>query len=79
MISLIARRPSLPIPIDTDRDKIENNTDTNDDNDSMDEAWITANGLDYLDDGSINIDNGPNCDIDSDGIYNLQEYLVDTS
>ncbi len=45
----------------------------------MDETWITANGLDHLDDGSINIDNGPNCDINSDGIYNLQEYLADTS
>ncbi len=67
MISLIARRPSLPIPIDTDRDEIENNTDTDDDNDSMDETWITANGLDPLDDGSINIDNGPNGDIYGDG------------
>ncbi|MCP4274491.1 MAG: hypothetical protein GY781_21405 [Gammaproteobacteria bacterium] len=45
----------------------------------MDETWITANGLDPLGDGSINIDNWPNGDIDGDGIYNLQEYLADTS
>jgi hypothetical protein len=47
-----------------------------DDNDSMDDTWEIANGLDPLDDGSVNIDNGPNGDIDSDGIYNLQEYLA---
>ncbi len=78
MIFLIARRPFLPIPIDTDIDGIGNNTDTDDDNDSMDDTWEIANGLDPLDDGSINIDNGPNGDIDGDGIFNLQEYLAGT-
>ncbi len=62
--------------LDTDLDGIGNNTDTDDDNDSMDDTWEVANGLDPLDDGSVNIDNGPNGDIDNDGIYNLQEYLA---
>ncbi len=64
--------------LDTDTDGIGNNADTDDDNDSMDDTWELANGLDPLDDGSINIDNGPNGDIDGDGVYNLQEYLADS-
>ncbi len=65
--------------LDTDLDGIGNNTDTDDDNDSMDDTWEIANGLDPLDDGSVNIDNGPNGDIDNDGTYNLQEYLASIS
>ncbi len=76
MITMISRNPFLVI---TDMDDIGNNADTDDDNDSMDDAWELANGLDPLDDGSINVDNGPNGDIDSDGIYNLQEYLASTA
>ncbi len=64
--------------LDTDTDGIGNNTDTDDDNDGMDDTWELANSLDPLDDGSTNIDNGPNGDIDNDGIYNLQEYLAST-
>ncbi len=61
--------------VDTDTDGVGNNDDTDDDNDGMDDTWEVVNGLDPLDDGSINIDNGPIGDIGGDGINNLQEYL----
>ena len=65
--------------IDTDADGVGNNADMDDDNDGMQDTWEIANGLDPLDDGSVNINNGPSGDIDGDGLTNLQEYIADAS
>ena len=49
------------------------------DDDGLPDAWEDTNGIDSNDDGSINIDNGPNGDPDGDGINNEQEYLAGTN
>ncbi len=46
------------------------------DNDGLPDAWETANGLSTTDDGTTNINNGPNGDPDLDGISNMVEWLV---
>ncbi len=43
------------------------------DGDGLPDAWEIANGLDPDDDGSININNGPDGDPDGDGIANGRE------
>lgn len=43
------------------------------DRDGLPEEWETANNLDDTDDGSTNVDNGPNGDPDMDDRTNLQE------
>ncbi|KHE90274.1 MAG: fibronectin type III domain-containing protein [Candidatus Scalindua rubra] len=59
---------------DHDSDGIGNNADTDDDNDGMSDTWEIANGLDPLDNGSVNVQNGPDGDIDGDGSLNMLEY-----
>ncbi|QQL45637.1 PIG-L family deacetylase [Sulfuriroseicoccus oceanibius] len=44
------------------------------DDDGLPTTWETANGLDPNDDGSLNIDNGPDGDPDGDGLPNIEEY-----
>ena len=44
------------------------------DNDGLPNTWETANGLDPLDNGSTNPDNGPDGDPDNDGLPNIEEY-----
>lgn len=44
------------------------------DNDGLPEAWEIANGLDATDDGSEDIDNGPDGDPDGDLLLNFDEY-----
>ncbi|MBC8127012.1 MAG: hypothetical protein H8M99_07700 [Gloeobacteraceae cyanobacterium ES-bin-144] len=52
-------------------------TDINDtDNDGLPDAWETLYGLSTADDGSVNIDNGPDGDPDHDGYSNIVEWLV---
>lgn len=46
------------------------------DQDGLPDAWETQNGLSISDNGSININNGPNGDPDLDGISNMVEWLV---
>lgn len=54
--------------MDSDKDGIGNNFDTDDDNDNMPDSWEKQHGLDPLrDDGSE--------DRDNDGVTNLDEYL----
>ena len=53
---------------------IAENTDADDD--GLPDDWETLHGLSTSDDGSINIDNGPNGDPDGDGIINVIEWLV---
>ncbi|MCP4255409.1 MAG: DUF5011 domain-containing protein [Candidatus Scalindua sp.] len=64
--------------LDTDSDGIGNNTDTDDDNDGMSDTWEIANGLDPLDDGSVDINNGADGNIDGDGFTNMQEFITGT-
>jgi subtilisin family serine protease len=45
------------------------------DGDGMPDGWETEKGLDPLDDGSTDIDNGPAGDQDGDGLLNYYEYL----
>jgi hypothetical protein len=51
-----------------------NNPDT--DGDGLPDGWEHDRGLDPLDDGSTDIDNGPDGDIDGDGVSNLEDYLL---
>lgn len=44
--------------------------------DGLPDAWENLYGLSTNDNGSINIDNGPNGDPDHDGISNIVEWLV---
>lgn len=44
------------------------------DNDGLPSPWESANGLDPNDDGSINVNNGPDGDPDGDGLTNAEEY-----
>ena len=46
------------------------------DADGLPDAWENLYGLSTSDNGSINIDNGPNGDPDHDGIANIIEWLV---
>jgi len=48
---------------------------TDADRDTLPDDWETANTLSPFDDGSINIDNGPNGDPDMDGVINYREWL----
>ncbi|MCW1911966.1 hypothetical protein OJ996_00165 [Luteolibacter sp. GHJ8] len=68
---------------DTDSDGLEdgaeftagtnpNNTDS--DNDLLPDGWEVANNLNPLDDGTTNINNGPDGDPDSDGLVNILEF-----
>ena len=45
------------------------------DADGLPDLWEIFYGLDPNDDGSIDPDNGPNGDADTDGFFNLTEYL----
>jgi len=45
------------------------------DMDTLPDDWETANLLSTSDDGSVNIDNGPNGDPDKDGVSNYREWL----
>ena len=54
--------------VDTDKDKIGNNADTDDDNDGMPDVWEVKYGLNPLSASDAN------SDADSDGISNLLEY-----
>ncbi len=47
-------------------------------NDGLPDYWQIQYGLNPLDNGSINPNNGPNGDPDGDGMSNLQEYLAGT-
>ena len=44
------------------------------DNDGLPDFWENNYGLDPADDGTVNIDNGPNGDPDEDGRTNIEEY-----
>jgi len=48
------------------------------DGDGLPDGWEVANGFDPLDDGSIDVNNGPSGDPDGDGFTNLEEYLGDS-
>ncbi len=61
--------------VDTDNDGIGNNTDIDDDDDGMLDTWEVSQGLDPLDDGSIDDNNGPNGDNDGDNIINYDEFI----
>ncbi|MDR4503463.1 MAG: fibronectin type III domain-containing protein [Candidatus Scalindua sp.] len=52
---------------------------TDNDKDGLLDTWEIANGLDPSDDGSININNGPEGDPDGDGITNKLEYEKGTN
>jgi hypothetical protein len=52
------------------------NLDT--DNDSMIDGWEVLNGLDPLDNGTIDPNNGPEGDPDNDNLTNYQEYILKT-
>jgi len=58
--------------VDTDIDGIGNNADTDDDNDSMPDAYEKDNGLDPLDPTDANTD------ADGDGFTNLEEFHAGT-
>lgn len=49
------------------------------DKDGLPDEWEAQYGLDPLDDGSLNADNGPNGDPDEDGATNLEEYQAGTN
>jgi hypothetical protein len=49
------------------------------DGDGLPDAWEILYGLDPNDDGSIDINNGPDGDPDNDGISNYHEWLVGTN
>jgi len=44
------------------------------DNDGLLDSWETAFGLSPSDDGSVDVNNGPDGDPDSDGLTNLEEF-----
>ncbi len=46
------------------------------DNDGLPDWWEDANGLNKNDDGSGDVNNGPNGNPDGDGLDNLREYIV---
>jgi len=48
------------------------------DGDGLPDAWETDNGLDPNDDGSGDVNNGPDGDPDSDGLTNWEEYTLGT-
>jgi hypothetical protein len=58
--------------LDTDRDGTGNNADTDDDNDTMPDAYETANNLNPLDSSDASQDN------DNDGSSNLAEFQAGT-
>jgi len=58
--------------VDTDRDGVGNNADSDDDNDGMPDTWETENGLNPLDATDASLDP------DGDGLTNLEEYEGDT-
>jgi hypothetical protein len=50
------------------------------DDDSLPDAWETANGLDPTDNGSVDLERqGERGDFDGDGLNNREEYLVGTN
>jgi len=49
------------------------------DGDGLDDKWEEEHGLDPTDDGSRDINNGPNGDPDGDGVNNLEEQRLGTS
>lgn len=49
------------------------------DDDGLLDDWENANGLSSTDDGSVNPDNGPDGDPDTDGFTNAEEYDADTN
>ncbi|NQX02697.1 hypothetical protein HQ447_18715 [bacterium] len=51
-----------------------NPLDSDTDHDGLTDKWEQDNGLDPTDDGSRNIDNGPNGDPDQDGLTNAEEF-----
>ena len=53
---------------------IDEDIDT--DNDGLPDYWELVYGLDPTDDGSININNGPNGNTDGDNLTQLQEYQI---
>lgn len=59
--------------LDTDRDSVGNNADSDDDGDKMPDAWETANGLNPLNATDASLDK------DGDGLTNLQEYQNNTN
>lgn len=48
------------------------------DKDGLPDAWEELYGLDPLDSGALNYQNGPEGDVDGDGATNLQEYQAGT-
>lgn len=57
--------------LDTDKDGIGNNSDSDDDNDGMPDSWEQLYGLNSLVDDSL-------LDKDKDGVSNIREYKCDT-
>ena len=62
--------PGTLITVDTTTDR---------DSDGLPDAWEIAAQLDPLDNGSIDVKNGPNGDPDFDGLNNLSEYQSGTN
>ncbi len=60
-----------------DKDEYSNNTDPNNpdsDGDGMPDGYEVSNGLDPLDDGSTDPNNGPDGDPDNDNASNMEEF-----
>ncbi len=76
-----------PTVADTDQDGLDDGvefslmtdpTSSDSDGDGLNDGFEVSNGLDPLDNGSVNINNGPNGDPDSDGVKNIDEFILGT-
>jgi Galactose oxidase, central domain/Bacterial TSP3 repeat len=76
--SVVVGDPLCMIAPDSDGDLVPDSHDDDDDNDGLPDDWEIAHGLDPLDDGSTDAQNGFFGDPDGDVAFNYEEFVIGT-